>query len=108
MKTPCLISALKTALWSTTAINKVLVGWAVPGLDEDAELPTHFTMTATADHADLSWMMTFLQPPNHSSGSVMKQMKKSGSLSNTVDELKIGLTALCDGEALPEGEGKPS
>ena len=36
----------------------------------------------------------------------MKQMKKIGSLSNTVDELKIGLTALCDGEALPEGEGK--
>ena len=39
--------------------HKVLVGWAVPGLDEDAELPTHFTMTAAADHADLSWMMTF-------------------------------------------------
>lgn len=37
----------------------LLVGWAVPGMDADADLPAHFTMTATADHADLSWMMTF-------------------------------------------------
>ena len=85
--------------------HKVLVGWAVPGLDEDAELPTHFTMTATADHADLSWMMTF------ATSEPLKWFcdetdEKIGSLSNTVDELKIGLTALCDGEALPEGEGK--
>ena len=27
-------------------------------MDADADLPTHFTLTATADHADLSWMMT--------------------------------------------------
>ncbi len=38
--------------------HKLLIGWAVPGMDTDADLPTHFTLTATADHADLSWMMT--------------------------------------------------
>lgn len=38
--------------------QKVLLGWAVPGLDERAKLPDRFTMTAHADHADLSWMMT--------------------------------------------------
>ena len=75
----------------------------MPGLDEDAELPTHFTMTAAADHADLSWMMTF------ATSEPLKWFcdeanEKIGSLNNTVDELKIGLTALCDGEALPEGE----
>ena len=64
--------------------RKILVGWAVPGMDEDAELPTHFTMTATANHAD----------------------EKVGGLSDNLAELKAGLTALCDGEPLPDGEGK--
>lgn len=38
--------------------RKVLIGWAAPGLDERVEWPDHFTITAHADHADLSWMMT--------------------------------------------------
>ena len=85
--------------------HKILVGWAVPGMDEDAELPTHFTMTATADHADLSWMMTFAtsEPIDWLCNAADE---KVGDLSDNLDELKAGLTAFCDGEVLPDGEGK--
>ena len=85
--------------------HKMLIGWAVPGMDADADLPTHFTMTATADHADLSWMMTFAtsEPLDWLCDTADE---KIGDLSDNVNELKAGLTALCDGETLPEGEGK--
>ena len=85
--------------------HKVLVGWAVPGMDADAELPTHFTVTATADHADLSWMMTFATS-EPLSWFCDEADEKIDDLSDNVNELKAGLTALCDGEALPEGEGR--
>ena len=85
--------------------HKVLVGWAVPGMDADAELPTHFTVTATADHADLSWMMTFATS-EPLSWFCDEADEKIDDLSDNVNELKAGLAALCDGEALPEGEGK--
>ena len=85
--------------------HKVLVGWAVPGMDADAELPTHFTVTATADHADLSWMMTFATS-EPLSWLCDEADDKIGDLNDAVNELKAGLTALCDGETLPEGEGK--
>ena len=85
--------------------RKILVGWAVPGMDEDAELPTHFTMTAAADHADLNWMMTFAtsEPIDWLCDAANE---KVGDLSDNLNELKTGLSALCDGETLPEGEGK--
>ncbi len=85
--------------------RKILVGWAVPGMDEDAELPTHFTMTAAADHADLNWMMTFAtsEPIDWLCDAADE---KVGDLSDNLNELKTGLSALCDGETLPEGEGK--
>ena len=38
--------------------RQVLVGWAVPGMDEKLELPASFTATFHADHAELNWMMT--------------------------------------------------
>ena len=85
--------------------HKVLVGWAVPGMDADAELPTHFTVMATADHTDLSWMMTFATS-EPLSWFCDEADEKIDDLSDNVNELKAGLTALCDGEALPEGEGK--
>ena len=83
----------------------LLIGWAVPGMDVDADLPAHFTMTATADHADLSWMMTFAtsDPIDWLCDAADE---KIGDLSNNVNELRAGLTALCDGNDLPEGEGK--
>lgn len=85
--------------------HKLLIGWAVPGMDADADLPTHFTMTATADHADLSWMMT-LATSDPLDWLCDTADEKVGDLSDSLNELKAGLTALCDGEALPEGEGK--
>ena len=84
--------------------HKLLIGWAVPGMDTDADLPTHFTLTATADHADLSWMMT-LATSDPIDWLCSAADERIGDLNDNVNELKTGLTALCDGEALPEGEG---
>ncbi len=60
---------------------------------------------ATADHADLSWMMTFAtsDPIDWLCDAADE---KIGDLSDNVNELRAGLTALCDGNNLPEGEGK--
>ena len=84
--------------------HKLLIGWAVPGMDTDADLPTHFTLTATVDHADLSWMMT-LATSDPIDWLCSAADERIGDLNDNVNELKTGLTALCDGEALPEGEG---
>ena len=59
---------------------------------------------ATADHADLSWMMT-LATSDPIDWLCSAADERIGDLNDNVNELKTGLTALCDGEALPEGEG---
>ena len=66
--------------------RQVLVGWAVPGMDEKLELPASFTAAFHADHAELSWMMTL----------------------TTADPIDVAalLTALRDGTVLPETTGK--
>lgn len=35
-----------------------LVGWAVPGVSSDIQLPESFSVSFHADHAELNWMMT--------------------------------------------------
>ena len=38
--------------------RQVLVGWAVAGMDEELKLPTAFTASFHADHAELNWLLT--------------------------------------------------
>lgn len=80
----------------------VLIGWAAPGLDERMELPDSFTVTAHADHADLSWMMTFAsaQPIEILCQELTDDV---ADVQDWVDSLTDGLTALRDDQEI-EGD----
>ena len=86
--------------------RQVLVGWAVPGIDEKLGLPTSFTASFHADHADLNWMMTF--STSDPVDTVCKELDEriDIDLHTELDEVKALLTALQNGDALPETAGK--
>ncbi len=50
----------ENAMILSEAGQRILVGYAVPGVDPELGLPDHFTVSFYADHADLSWMMTLI------------------------------------------------
>ena len=109
--------------------RQVLVGWAVPGADEKLNLPTSFTASFHADHADLNWMMTLTtsDPVDRlttnwmrgsaltftpswtkpkllltalQNGSPARNYRKNQGLSfRKINELNDGLTQLNDGAA---------
>ena len=86
--------------------RQALVGWAVPGADEKLNLPASFTASFHADHADLNWMMTFssADPVN----TVCSELDERIDLDihTEMDEVKLLLKAMQNGEALPETTGK--
>lgn len=86
--------------------RQVLVGWAVAGMDEELKLPTAFTASFHADHAELNWLLTLTSsdPVN----AVCKELDERIGLDlhAELDEAKALLTALQCGEALPETNGK--
>lgn len=82
-------------VFSDGSLN-LLIGWAVPGLDERMELPDSFTVTAHVDHADLSWMMTAAtaQPVE----ILCRELADDAADAHDgIDSLTSGLTALRDG-----------
>ena len=85
---------------------QALVGWAVPGADEKLNLPASFTASFHADHADLNWMLTFssADPVN----TVCRELNERIDLDihTEMDEVKLLLKAVQNGEALPETTGK--
>ena len=88
--------------------RQVLVGWAVPGVDEQLNLPVAFTASFHADHADLSWMMTFCT--SDPVDAVCRELDERVDLDPhaELDEAKLLLTAMQNGETLPETTGKTS
>ena len=86
--------------------QQALVGWAVPGADEKLNLPASFTASFHADHADLNWMLTFssADPVN----TVCRELNERIDLDihTEMDEVKLLLKAVQNGEALPETTGK--
>lgn len=77
----------------------MIIGWAVPGLDQRMELPDNFTVTARADHADLSWLMTAAtaQPVE----ILCRELAgHAADAHDFVDSLTDGLTALRDGQEI--------
>ncbi len=85
--------------------NSFVLGIAIPGADESLELPDELTITAQADHADLTWMMTFAtaQPLEALCGQVAEYVDE---LRDMVTEVTDGLIALRDGAELSDGEGE--
>lgn len=86
--------------------RQVLVGWALPGADEKLNLPASFTASFHADHADLNWMITF--STSDPVDTVCKELDEriDIDLHTELDEVKALLTALQNGDALPETAGK--
>ncbi len=85
--------------------RQVLVGYAVTGVDEKLELPDHFTVKATADHAEISWMMTVAtsQPIDALCSEVSDKVTDVTELKDNAISL---LTALSEGTELPEMTGE--
>ena len=81
--------------------HQVLVGWAVPGVDEEMKLPASFTAAFHADHADLSWMMTLTTADPID--AVCKELDERIDLDlhAELNEAEALLTALKNGDLLP-------
>ncbi len=96
---------VENAMLMTEGSRQVLVGYGVTGVDEKLELPDHFTMKATADHAEISWMMTVAtaQPID---ALCTELNKKTGDLTELKDNAVSLLTALSEGTELPEMTGE--
>ena len=97
---------LENAAALTVLGRQVLVGWAVPGMDEELKLPTSFSAAFHADHAELNWLLTLTT--SDPIDAVCKELddRIDMDLHTELDEAKALLTALQNGEALPETGGK--
>ena len=86
--------------------QQVLVGWAVPGADEKLNLPASFTASFHAEHADLKWMMTFSTSDPVDAVCRELDQRMDLDLHTETEELRLLLTAMQNGEELPETTGK--
>ena len=91
----------------TEAERSVLVGWAVPNMDDSLQLPASFSATFHADHADLGWMMTFCSSdPLEAACREIDARVGDSDPEALLKEATALLTALKDGTDLPATEGK--
>ena len=97
---------LENAAILSEMCRQALVGWAVPGADEKLNLPASFTASFHADHADLNWMLTFSSADPVD--TVCRELNERIDLDihTEMDEVKLLLKAVQNGEALPETTGK--
>ncbi len=86
--------------------RRVLVGWAVPGVDAAWQLPAAFTASFHAEHADLDWMMTLLTSDPIDAACMEIEARMENDLQAELKEMQALLTALQKGEALPSLSGK--
>ena len=102
------ISDLKTenAAVLTETDRSVLVGWAVPNIDDSLQLPASFSASFHADHADLGWMLTFCSSDPLEAACREIDSRVNVDPDAALQEITSLLTALRDGADLPETEGK--
>lgn len=93
------------ALLLSEAGRKVLVGWALPGIDGALNLPSSFSASFQADHADLSWMMTFISTSPIDALCQELDSRVEADPHKELDEAAALLKALRDGQELPGTEG---
>ena len=86
--------------------RQALVGWAVPGADEKLNLPAAFTASFHADHADLHWMMTFSSADPVNTVCSELDERVDFDIHSEMNEIKLLLKAMQDGEVLPATTGK--
>lgn len=97
---------LENAAVLTEMGKQVLVGWAVPGVDEALGLPASFTASFHADHANLSWMMTLTTSDPIDMACRELDSRIGLDLRAELNGVQALLTALENGEALPEADSK--
>lgn len=97
---------LENAAALTVLGRQVLVGWAVPGMDEELKLPTSFSAAFHADHAELNWLLTLTTSDPIDAACKELDDRIDLDLHTELDEAKALLTALQSGETLPETSGK--
>ena len=97
---------LENAAALTVLGRQVLVGWAVPGMDEELKLPTSFSAAFHADHAELNWLLTLTTSDPIDAACKELDDRIDLDLHTELDEAKALLTALQTGETLPETSGK--
>lgn len=97
---------LENAAAITVLGRQVLVGWVVPGIDAELKLPTSFSAAFHADHANLNWMLTLTTSDPIDAACKELDARIDLDLHTELDEAKAVLTALQNGEALPETTGK--
>ena len=95
----------ENAMIVSEAGQRMLVGYAMPGVDPELQLPDHFTVSFHADHADLNWMMTLISadPIRLACEEIDARLEIDlRGVQNLADSL---LTALKNGEDLPMQPG---
>lgn len=95
----------ENAMLLSEAGQRVLVGYAAPGVDEALRLPDHFSVSFHADHADLGWMMTLISadPIRLACEEIDARLEiDPRGVINLADSL---LTSLKNGEDLPMQPG---
>ena len=97
---------IENAAVLTEADRSVLVGWAVPNIDDSLQLPASFSASFHADHADLGWMLTFCSSDPLEAACREIDSRVNVDPDAALQEITSLLTALRDGADLPETEGK--
>ena len=96
---------MENAMLMQEGSRQVIVGYAVLGVDEKLELPDHFTVKATADHAEISWMMT-IATSEPIDALCSELTEDAANLTDAKDNAVELLTALANGTELPEMSGE--
>ena len=89
----------------SVAGRQAVLGWAVPGADPLLKLPSSFSFSFEADHANLDWMMTFASADPVD--AVLKEIDQRMTFDPHTELEEIGslVTALQTGAELPETTG---
>lgn len=85
--------------------RQAVLGWAVPGADASLKLPDRFTIHYHGSHADLGWMMTFASADPIQKAWAELNSRMDFALQGELQDAITLLTALQNGEPLPEVAG---
>ena len=96
---------LENASMVSLSGRRAVVGWAVPGADASLNLPASFTVAFDADHAKLGWMMTFASADPIDMAYREIRSRIGFDLNKEMAGATSILTALENGETLPETDG---
>ena len=81
--------------------REILIGWAVPGIDETMGLPASFTVSFHGDHADLGWAMTVITSDPLVLAGREIDSRMNVDLNAELANVETILKAMSQGETIP-------